>query len=286
MSSMNIIWFLFQVCGVFPIANQHKNYTPTSRISRFLLRSCSAILLKASCVMIWYTYTHQNHIFYTRDTIGNINDVIKYVSLSLAGLVILIQPQLCRSRHEKIWECVHKIKQTYKLPNIDYNSMDAKLNRSFSIKFYIIFLIFACVEYRVCLAVYDISLQWSKLWSVSMYPLVICRMLYLLHTFYMEMLRNFLRSVKLEMKQIVELSEKTLQSEPNIDRKEIIERLLVLKGMFGVLWELNMHINEAVSWSQAFNITQIFVQSTCDLHWMYKSFDHNFPGKVTINDSL
>jgi hypothetical protein len=198
------------------------------------------------------------------------------VSLNAAALIILIEMQVKRSNHLKIWNSFSSIKQNCKLTEYIFNKMESRLYKRFAIKFYLIFLIFVLVECHVGRSILLMDVKWFQYWVLSTLPAMICRLLYLLHTFYMELLLSYLKVMKQELDELVRFSRYSLTK--NVERSVIGARLLVLKQMYGLLVEATMEINETFAWSQAFNFIHIFVQDTGDFLWMYKSFTYYFKG--------
>jgi 7tm Chemosensory receptor len=263
------IWGILLLFSVYPYPKP--TVTPPSRATQVSLIVWRCFLILISCLLAFYTYLERESVLYSKDVIGHVNDILKYTSTVLGSLVIMSETFVKRSRHVKIWKLLERIHQFG-----NFSDIESYFKKKFAIKFWVCFSIFVGVEIRVSTGTLAINdAQWFQMWAVNFLPLMVCRLMCLLHIYYIDLLATYFRHLQQELEDMVKFSEYSLYVK--LDRSVITRRLEAMKDVYGLLFQASDQVNDIFAWSQASNFTQIFLQSTCDLHWFYKAFAHDFP---------
>jgi 7tm Chemosensory receptor len=261
-------WLLFQLFGVYPLPRPTKTATDQKRLF-FTVWFCALVLV--STLILVYTYLYRRVILYSEDDIGYVNEMLKYGSLVVNSYVILGEMLAKRANHTNIWTIMSRIRYHGKL-----EQLGQEMNKRYALKFYVFFVTFVLVEIRVGAGTLAIeAYPWFRLWLVSLLPLMICRMMCLLHIYYIDLLASHLRFIRQELNEIVKYSQYSMYVK--VDRRYLTDRLMALKDMYGLLYDTMDEVNGIFTWSEEANFTRIFLQCICDLHWFYKTFDHDFP---------
>jgi 7tm Chemosensory receptor len=265
----DLIWKIFLFFAVHPLPK------PTGDAPSWATQGCllawRGFLITVSCLLAFYTYLERESVLYSLDVIGHINDVLKYCSTVATSLMVMLETVVKRSQHVKFWQLVARVHQ-----HGQFGAIEQELNKKYAVKFWVCFSIFVGVEIRVSTGTLAINdAQWFQMWAVNLLPLMVCHLMCLLHIYYIDLLTTYFRFLQQQLEDSVKFSEYSMYVK--LDRSVIARRLEALKDVYGLLFEASECVNTIFAWSQALNFTQIFLQSTCDLHWFYKEFEHDFP---------
>jgi 7tm Chemosensory receptor len=263
------IWKVFLLFAVYPLPNTYVvTASGKAHLFWFLWRG---LMLAVSCLLIAYSYWQRENIFYYADVAGQVNDILQYISLSMTGLVVIVENFRKQECHIRIWKMVARIQKLCQLAHFDQ-----QLNKKFAIKFWVCFSIYVVAVLRVLTQVLAINDdQWLRLWCVMILPLTMCNLMFLVHIYYFTLLGSYFEYVQQELKEIVTFAKYSMYVK--LDRSVITRRLEAVKDMHGMLFQVSENINAIFIWSQAFNFIRLFLQCTCDLHWFFKEFEQNFP---------
>jgi 7tm Chemosensory receptor len=260
-----LIWLIFLLFAVHPYPKPSP--IPPSRATHISLIIWRCFLISVSCCLVSYTFVKST--LYSQDLSGFINEIMKYLSTVLCSLVVISESFVKRSLHLNYWKLMERIQKFGK-----FSDIERKLNKQFAIKFWVCFSIFAGVEMHKAIEIMTINgNRWFRAWTISILPLMICRLMCLLHIYHIDLLATVFRFLQLELKDMVKFSEFSMHVK--LERSSITRRLEAVKDTYGLLFKAVGYVNAIFAWSQAFNFTQIFLQSICDLHWLYRLYNEH-----------
>lgn len=279
---------LLQAFGLFPAPlGYYKNFRKLS--GKSLNDSSNYVYWSFFLIVVWISSWivigyFQAYIFYDRSSVGKINDILKFSTVSLACMVAIIEMIINREKLKTIHIKIMRFERICSVLKIDWKKYNDACNRSFAILVFFTLSIYLAIEIKIVLAIGP-SKQWSNFWMVGIIPITMCRLTYLQFLDYMSMVKTRLQMLIDKLKIIVEQSELTPLSSSKESYIAYLKQIEAIKDGYGSLWDISNDINDCFAWSMAGNITQNFVQIACDMYWTYVQmilFKENITGLLLI----
>lgn len=223
---------------------------------------CQIIILIAGTTII---LIYENTIF-SKDGIGKFSDMLQTFSLVIANYVILVEVLVRRHHFTKIWHYVEMIECRFG-DAVNYNLEFWKpFWRRFMIRF--VFLVFMCVfiEANVINEILGVDQQWTYFWETNIFSLVMTRVWQLQHMFYVNLIAINLEIIKVNLKVLAGESKRPMNK---VKRNQIYDRIRMYKDVHNIVWRILWSVNKIFCWSQLVNLTQMFVELTCVVYWIY-----------------
>jgi hypothetical protein len=117
-----LIWKFFSLFAVYPLSKPHVIAT-SSVVGHLYWFIWRCVLFTIICLLSSYIFLERESILHNMDTSGSVNDLLKYSSLLLTSLVVIIETFVKRSCHDKIWKIMARIKQSGQFDDIDRQHM-------------------------------------------------------------------------------------------------------------------------------------------------------------------
>lgn len=241
----------------------------------FVLWSLFNIALVASLAIACFCLNEQ--LFKKHDTIGRFNDILKFSTIILTHLMVLIESVCTRNHQKNIWQKFQLVDQNFSKIDVDSKARNNFFYRKYSIKFFLWFGLSSLIEILIISLIREDD-QYRRYWFLTIISLTISRSRHLQQNLYIDMLAFRFNIIKKELKEIVRQSEKDQYSlKEEMYSKKLLTKVKHIKEMYNVLWEISVHVNKGFGLSQLTNLMQNFIQLTSDLYWIYSAlYKNNF----------
>lgn len=270
---LKFLWLFkkaLQAFGLFPISLDYyrdsRDSSPLKDSSNYIYWSFFLILAWASNWIVIGFF--EEFIFYDRSSVGKINDVLKYSTVSAACLAAIIEMLINREKLKSIHVKIQRFDRSCSVLKINWNEYLDASNKSYATLVFFTLLIYLAIEIKIVVAIGP-SKQWSNFWLVGIVPITMCRLTYLQFLDYIRMVKTRLKILRDKLTGIVEQSELTPLSSSKERYLAYLEQIEAIKDGYGSLWDISNNINDCFAWSMATNFTQNFVQIACDMYWTY-----------------
>lgn len=249
-SPVHLILNFFKFWGLgFELPAKHlKPYTP------IVIAALHIIILFLNIIVVTRFY---NQIFYSRDLLGTLNDIIKYFSTALAYALTIGESYLKRRSLQRFWAIIFFHNQQYQLKNI-HNF------RRFFIKLTTFCLLTILIEANLLpLIIHDKNS--FNFWLLYLMLLLMGRTRVFQYIFFVEILRQQINSIKLELINIEKVS-----AALGIGRSALVlKKLFIVRNQYAVVYELSGQLNDFFGWSLVAIILHSFSQLVVDFNWTY-----------------
>lgn len=211
-----------------------------------------------------------NEIFFSRDLLGILNDIIKYFSTVLAYALTIGESYLKRRSLQRFWTLIFIHNRQHQLQNI-YTF------RRFFIKFTIFFLLTILIEANLIpLIIHDKNS--FNFWSMYLPLLLMGRTRVFQYIFFVEILRQQIDAIKLELIHLEKLC-----STLSIGRTALIlKKLYIVRNQYALVYDLSEQLNDFFGWSQVAIILHNFMLLVVDFNWtywrLYNEYTHDIAG--------
>lgn len=248
---------LFQIFGMHPIS------IVEARNNNFPIYSLASLNLMLILGNISFMIIEQDYMFYSKSTIGKINDILLYGSLAFAHLSIVIESFMQRKYFIQYWSFYGKIVSFKKKKKTVANTW----YKGFLIKFILFIAFTLAIETTVISEIYDEDMQWTNFWCAEIFSLIATRVRNLQHVFYIDAIFFTLQDLN---GRIRNLNFWTMAvSDKEFSRKHFYSRISEMKEEFRNLMEMIICVNKIFRMSQALNIAQQFIEIFAELYWIY-----------------
>lgn len=271
------ILFYFQALGMCPLPLNFNKNDKTIKIFQniFVFWSFFNVILVTLLALI--SFLLNDELFQKHNTIGRFNDILKFSTIILTHLTVLIESLCTRDHQKSIWQKFQSIDQSFSKIDVDSKAKNNIFYRFFSIKFILWFGIATIIEILIVTFIREDD-QYKRYWYLTIISLTVSRSRHLQQNLYIDMLAFRFNNIKKELKEIVKQSEKDQYSQKEeMFSKKLLTKVKYIKEMYNVLWEISVHINKGFGLSQLANLMQNFIQLTSDLYWIYSAlYKNNF----------
>lgn len=227
-------------------------------------------------------------IFHAHSYIGHINDILKF-SIAIATVLLALLVRWNHRLHNRM------LKIQIFLTRMTVNKLDNNKSlkqfyvKQYCYKFWIYQIVAAYVELRVFFGIEN-NHQWTKFWMSNLYPSTMCRFLHLCHILYIDLLSEELISLVQNLTNVknslVVLSKCPKRDESHQSKVlQNVNKISQLKKHYGLIWSILISINKSFAWVQVFNISNNFIQFSCDFYWSYETWrrdQEGFYGTVDV----
>lgn len=227
-------------------------------------------------------------IFHAHSYIGHINDILKF---SIAIFTVLLA-LLVRWNH-RLHNSTLKIQLFLTRMTVNKLDNDRSLKQfyvqKYCYKFWIYQIVATYVELRVFFGIAT-NQQWMKFWLSNLYPSTVCRFLHLCHILYLDLLSEELillvQNLTNVKNSLIRLS-KCPKRDKSYQSKVLqnVNKISQLKRHYGLVWSILNSINKSFAWIQVSNISNNFIQFSCDFYWSYQKWRNDqegFYGTVVV----
>lgn len=226
----------------------------------------------------------QEKIF-NQTPIGNINDTLKFLTGTVAHFVSLCESMMKVKKFRMIFKRMSMLDDECKTLNINFAIHQRTFLRCYAIRFLAFCLLFILVEAHVYL-----NIELPTFFLANLFPSSACRMRHLQYMFYLHLILSKVKIIQIELVRSFDEARYRFQNSTTYARdcEELIDRLQVLKNVYGMLWRTTHDINEMFVWSITANLIHNFVQIGCDSYWTWTffNFQEELDPDMTIRNSL
>ena len=281
-----LLKLIFIFFGLHPIPLDYENKMTDKPFAEKLLKLWSIFLMITRVVVFLAVIYYQDLIFYDRDSVGKINDVLKFTMVYFAYVVIIVESIINKNRLKIIYCKFKSFRFECKVLNINYDQYMDEMLKDYIKKIIYLFVFFIFVEYNVTT---HIGRQmWVNFYAVNIISTFCCRFRHMQHVYYIDLIRSHILMLKNELQKIVDQSNAGYLSTNKEFYELSLEKLQAIKRGYGQIWDITNNINDLLTWSQAANFTHNFVQMgkykllklyleknfihlfiACDMYWSY-----------------
>lgn len=243
---------LFALIPVFPAK---------SVVSR-LLELYSLLMIVYDCFIVVYFF----HIcqYYTGDTVYDVVGALKVYTLIGTHMAIIVHAYTSRNIQVNILKMFDHI-DSVMMEQLFRESVPRSINKKLAWKLiaYIVILLASYANFFIFISEFDDDLL--------VIPIIgITKMRCVQILFYTGLLHERLERINDELSKIVHppANDNSLYRKA-IMENENYERLVVLKNLYGCIWEISNMINDCFGWSFVIMVTQQFVEFLSNAHVIF-----------------
>lgn len=253
----------FIIFIVFGLWSTWENYKYKSQIN---FHSICSVAIVFFCFFSAYFMNK----FYIFNSLSNTVANVLYVLIIFTQLIIIAESILQKEAQMKLIQKLTIVDQMF---NTKLNKMISYQDEKCEIfiRNSILVLIILFIKFFLSLFTYLTNREFNFMYP-SMYPsTVMCfRLIQILY--FVCLLRTRLHSLNDELQDIQQtLNMQTDQKRSKHSTKISLNRLMILKEIYGKLYDICDLINEAFGWSLLVFSTQHFIDFTCNCYWCYFS---------------
>lgn len=253
-----LLKLIFIFFGLHPIPLDYENKTKDKPFAEKLLKLWSIFLMITRVVIFLGVIYYQDKIFYDRDSIGKINDVLKFTMVYFAYVVIIVESLSNKNRLKIIYRKFKSFRFECKVLNINYTNYNDEMVKDYIRKIIFLSAFYIFVEYNV---VTHIGRQmWVNFYAVNILSTFCCRFRHMQHVYYIYLIRSHILMLKNELQKIVNQSNAVYLSTSKESYELSLAKLQAIKRGYGQIWDITNNVNDLLTWSQAANFTHNFVQ--------------------------
>ena len=260
-----------QIFGLFPIPmNNYKNLyysvKTANKNQRIIFWTVFQILILLATWILIAIY--EEHIFYAKNSVGIITGTLKISTVSLAYLVTMVELIINREQLKSIHTKIKQFDENCSSLKIDWKKYKNQSDRSFAKFAFFTLALYLAVEIKIVISIGNIE-QWCYFWLVSILPITMSRLIYIQFIDYLRIVKMRLTILKDQLIIIVDESKISPLSSSKVKYLANLEKSQTIKDGYGAIWDITDTINDCFAWSMAANVTQNFVQISCDMYWTY-----------------
>lgn len=255
-----ISWVIFKFFGFIP-ASSH-DFRKMEKLDIFSV-TWSGIVMISVTIYAGVIMKYQEGIFNVT-ALGKINDTLKFLSGSAAHFVSLCESVMNMKKFRLIFKRLTMFDDECKNLNVNFIIYKREFLKSFAIRFFCTFVIGTLMDLYVLFSI-DSG---SNFVAANLFPTIACRLKHLQYMFYLHLILSKIKIIQIELTKSFEDSSHRFHSATyERDCEKLIDRLQVLKNVYGILWRTTHDINEMFVWSITANLIHNFVQLGCDSYW-------------------
>lgn len=254
LSYYTIFFQIFTICTVI-LPN-------TKKIITFFLNFCAILNLILLSAIVYFAFKYEKYIFYSRDIIGKITDIIQLLAPIISHMVIICESLRTKRKQSEIWNKL--ITSNSLLKSVSYKREEIR----YSMKFFLLNF-FSILTEIVILRLERRDLKYTKLWYCKLYSNIVVRFENLQIILYVDILGSRLKIINSEMKTMSKSSHIGFKKSIDLESYEKLEKIKVL---YSLLWDISQTLNSRFGWSLLFSIIYYFVCLTVDFYWIVMAF--------------
>lgn len=267
----------FKLFGLSPYAQ--------SKQGNLLLVIHSLILLAITSVLVVSAFIFVN-IFEqsAAGTLASIVGSLMFCGLIATNVIILLQALMFRPEAAKIedrFDSIHKLMQNHLFMDISVTRMKRRL--FWKIAIVVSFLVVVIGFNFAALRYYDEHLSYNL---HSLWPILIIRARCIHNIFIVDLITEYLNRLNGKLSDITSMMAasdqrkddgfkiKYAQSDFKHLTKTPYAELMILKDVYGHIWDITNLMNDAFGWSLLAIATQNFIEFTCNGYWLFLTVDN------------
>ena len=253
-----LLKLIFIIFGLHPIPLDYENKMKDKQLEENFMKLWSIFLIFSRVIIFLIVIYYQDQIFYDRDSVGKINDILKYAMVFFAYVVIIIESMINKNRMKIIYRKLKSFRCECEILNINYAHYNDEMIKDYARKIICLMAFYVFVEIKVTT---HVGRQlWINFWIVNIIPTLGCRFRHMQHVYYIELIRNHILMLKNELQKIVDKSNVEYLSTNKEFYELSLAKLQAIKRGFGLIWDITNNVNDLLTWSQTANFTHNFVQ--------------------------
>ncbi|XP_037918595.1 gustatory receptor 23a-like [Hermetia illucens] len=224
---------------------------------------------------------------FSGNTLSSLVSGLVFVALSLAHVVLNVQAFCTRKDQQRILDMFRLIDSEFR-EKLTVRTNTERWNRKYVIGFLVILLVILGNDAIICFS--RAMNQFTDGFWVSTFSreIVILRLTQCMH--YVSMASERLNLLNAKIEEIVAVRKTTptfIILEDNYGRRRFnngtksesvsIEKILMLKQIFGHIWEVTNIINDCFGWSLLAIVTYYFLDFTSNGYWLFLALEHFIP---------
>lgn len=277
----------FKIFGLAPYSDQQSWNVALLLYSAFLV----ALTLLCACSAFFLA-----DIFSSQASTGTLASIIgqlMFCGLVATSLINLLQAVIFREEATQLEERLDTIHSliTEKL-FIEISCAHIQRRLCWKIFAIVLFLIVVYGANFYALAHYNESVGYNL---HSLWPIVIIRARCIHNIFQVDLITAFLSFLNAKLEAIVEISSrhkptdqfeqiKYAQAEFKQLTRSPYTELMILKDVYGYVWDITNLINDAFGWSLLAVATQNFIEFTCNGYWLFLATDNQLSEMSAISE--
>lgn len=254
LSYYTIFFQIFTICTVI-LPN-------TKKIINFFLNFCAILNLILLSAIVFFAFKYEQYIFYSRDIIGKITDIIQLLAPIISHMVLICESLRTKREQNEIWSKL--ITSNSLLKSVSYKKNEIR----YTIKFFILNFVSILTEI-VILRLERHDLKYTKLWYCKLYSNIVVRLENLQIILYVDILGSRLKIINNEMRTMSKSRTVGLKKSTDLESYKKIQKIKVL---YSLLWDISQTLNCRFGWSLLFSIINYFVCLTVDFYWIVMVF--------------
>lgn len=259
-SVRKISWGIFKFLGFIPASLDE--FRKSEKVEIFSM-TWSGLIIAVVTIYAAVIMRYQEGIF-NQTAIGNINDTLKFLTGSSAHFVSLCESMMKVKKFRMIFKHLTMFDEECKNLNVNFAIYKREFLKSFAIRFFWFFVIGAVMEIYVIVTL-DSG---RKFILANLFSTIACRLKHLQYMFYLHLMLSKVKIIQIELVKSFEDSSRRFHSTTyERDCEKLIDRLQMLKNVYGILWRTTHEISEMFVWSITANLIHNFVQIGCDSYW-------------------
>lgn len=257
---------LCQFLGFYPIPLSQPSTDKNYALKKKLIGFWSWIIFILTHSALLTALFFGDFIFAKDNTAGKANDMLKFLTLYSAFIVAIMEKFFQREKLFKIYLKLGEFENESKKLQIHIETYWKAIRKYFSRKFILTCVVSFGMEFSMLFSI-GISTQWQYFWMINLLPLLACRILHSQFIYYMTIIKFHSAIIRDELKKMVDNSRDQGGLSNNY-----LEKLQVIKNLYGILHDLNLLVNEYFTFSIIANFVHEYVQCGCDSYWTYIAF--------------
>lgn len=282
-----LLKLIFIIFGLHPIPLDYENKTKDKPFAESIIKLWSIFLMLTRVVIFLVVIYYQDQIFYDRDSVGKINDILKYAMVFLAYIVIIFESMINKNRLKIIYRKLKCFRYECEILHINYAQYNDEMLKEYIRKVFCLAIFYVFIEIKVTTNIG--RKMWINFWIVNIIPTSCCRFRHMQHVYFIEIIRSHVLMLKNELQKIVNTSNVICLSTKKESYETSLAKLQAIKRGYGQIWDITNNVNDLLTWSQAANFTHNFVQIgrididkvnilrklsfhffiACDMYWYY-----------------
>uniref|UniRef100_A0A336MWS3 Gustatory receptor n=1 Tax=Culicoides sonorensis TaxID=179676 RepID=A0A336MWS3_CULSO len=260
---------IFQLLGMCPTKITSYNVESTQTYLLSISSLTQIVILSLLCVVT--SWNQRN--FAKESPVNEITSVLKEILVFGVHFTILVHSLACRYHFFKFWNEIENLRDfTFK------NNFDPVKQINWKIKsLFFIYLLLPITLNTVVAHSFRHDPDLFYHWLCMFVSMLISAFRHLQFVVYLETIHIFLGMVTDEMKKVVEKCQynRVVHEGAMTDNEELTHKMYQIRKVYQRLWYCHRIVNKIFGFSFMVNISYMFIETICDLYWIYVSIYNN-----------
>lgn len=278
--SFRLLIIIYQLLGFCPIAIQSDPQTA----SRSIFALTTPIHLVLATIQLSMVLRFHNHIFFSRDAFGRVNDTTKYCGVAIAYYTICIESFVRRRLHLQFWQRFERMHARDEPPHVNKTADDEHplhIDRRILWQLCGFHVLLVLIE-LIMLPIIMYDQQSINFWLLYSWTVLMTRLRHWHFVHYVGRVETELHVIVKRMQCIADYSMLTpARSQATAGKmgnplagdecwqRFVGRRIRWAQRRYDALHETAEDVNEMFGWSQVANCLHSFVQLLSDMYWVY-----------------